>query len=134
MGDRGKVHFELARIFRAQRGWLVRIPVEDGSTLEFRYPTRRAARYFAAVFRLKPTWFPPPHAVIRPAPPPPALSPSQAAPRTRTAFTPERKLKLWIAGDSLVVNPGYSIVRAAAASPVIEPVGTPTPRFSGRQW
>ncbi len=66
MGDRGKVHFELARVFRAQRGWLVRIPVEDGSTLEYRYATRRAARYFAAVFRLRPTWFPPAHAVVSP--------------------------------------------------------------------
>jgi hypothetical protein len=60
---------------------------------------------------------------LPPPPPPPALTPAQPAPRARTAFTPERKLKLWIAGDSLVVNPGYSIVRAASGSPVIEPVG-----------
>jgi hypothetical protein len=60
---------------------------------------------------------------LPPPPPPPALTPAQPAPRTRTAFTPQRKLKLWIAGDSLVVNPGYSIVRAASGSPVIEPVG-----------
>lgn len=43
--------------------------------------------------------------------------------QARLAFTPQRKLRLWIAGDSLVITPGYSIVRAAAASPVIEPVG-----------
>jgi hypothetical protein len=59
---------------------------------------------------------------LPPTAPPPAATPAQPAPRTRTAFTPERRLRLWIAGDSLVVNPGYSIVRAAAASPVIEPV------------
>jgi hypothetical protein len=41
----------------------------------------------------------------------------------KLAFTPERKLRFWIAGDSLVVTPGESIVRAAGASPVLEPVG-----------
>ena len=38
-------------------------------------------------------------------------------------FTPQKKLRLWIAGDSLVITPGYSIVRAAGGSPVIESVG-----------
>lgn len=51
-----------------------------------------------------------------PAQPPPAKA-------RKVAFTPKRKLRLWIAGDSLVITPGYSIVRAAGASPVIEPVG-----------
>jgi hypothetical protein len=32
-------------------------------------------------------------------------------------------MRLWVAGDSLVVVPGQSIVRAAGASPVIDPVG-----------
>jgi hypothetical protein len=32
-------------------------------------------------------------------------------------------MRLWVAGDSLVVVPGQSIARAAGASPVIEPVG-----------
>jgi hypothetical protein len=50
-----------------------------------------------------------------PAPKPPAAP-------AKVAFTPNKKLRLWVAGDSLVITPGYSIVRAAAASPVIEPV------------
>lgn len=48
-----------------------------------------------------------------PAPAPPALP----------VFTPKRKLRLWVAGDSLVLTPGYSLVRAAGASPVIQSVG-----------
>ncbi len=35
----------------------------------------------------------------------------------------QRKLRLWVAGDSLVITPGYAVVRAAGASPVIESVG-----------
>lgn len=51
--------------------------------------------------------------------------PAKPAPtgRRKVAFTPKRRLRLWIAGDSLVITPGYSIVRAAGASPVIDPVG-----------
>jgi uncharacterized protein len=51
----------------------------------------------------------------KPAPP--------TKPTRKLAFTPERKLRLWVAGDSLVIVPGLSIVRAAGASPVIEQVG-----------
>jgi hypothetical protein len=54
--------------------------------------------------------------------PPPTTKPSPAAP-ARISFTPKRKLRLWVAGDSLVITPGYSIVRAAGASPVIQSVG-----------
>ena len=43
--------------------------------------------------------------------------------RPKLAFTPKKKLRLWVAGDSLVITPGYSIVRAAGASPVIQSVG-----------
>lgn len=49
-----------------------------------------------------------------------------AAPARRAskpAFTPKHKLRLWVAGDSLVITPGWSVVRAAGASPVIQPVG-----------
>ena len=53
--------------------------------------------------------------VPAPTTPPPA--------RPKLAFTPKRKLRLWVAGDSLVITPGYSIVRAAGASPVIQSVG-----------
>jgi hypothetical protein len=50
-----------------------------------------------------------------PAEPPP--------PPPREKFSPKKKLRLWIAGDSLVVVPGQSLLRAIGASPVIEPVG-----------
>jgi uncharacterized protein len=46
-----------------------------------------------------------------------------AAPR-KLAFSPKKKLRIWIAGDSLVITPGFAIVRAAGGSPVMEPVGT----------
>jgi hypothetical protein len=49
--------------------------------------------------------------------------PARARAPKRVAFTPERKLRLWVAGDSLIIVPGFSIVRAAAGSPVIESVG-----------
>ena len=42
----------------------------------------------------------------------------------RKAFSPDKRLRLAIAGDSLVVAPGLSIVRAAIASPAVEAVGT----------
>ena len=35
----------------------------------------------------------------------------------KVAFTPERKLRLWVAGDSLVITPGYAIVRAVGREP-----------------
>ena len=49
--------------------------------------------------------------------------PVVAKPPAKRTFTPKKKLRLWIAGDSLVIVPGYSIVRAAIASPVIQSVG-----------
>jgi hypothetical protein len=62
---------------------------------------------------------PPTPSTSAPAQPPPA----RATPRVKIAFTPTRKLRLWIAGDSLVVVPGHAIAGAAGASPVIESVG-----------
>jgi hypothetical protein len=53
--------------------------------------------------------------------PPPVSTPSKPK---KLAFSPKRKLKIWVAGDSLVITPGYAIVRAAGASPAMEPVGT----------
>jgi hypothetical protein len=41
----------------------------------------------------------------------------------RRAFAPGRPLRLWIAGDSLVIEPGYALQRAALATPVITSVG-----------
>ena len=45
-------------------------------------------------------------------------------PPRKPAFSPKKKLRIWIAGDSLVITPGYAIVRAAGSSPAMEPVGT----------
>lgn len=50
---------------RGTAGWLVSVPTEDGGALEYVYPTRKRARYIAAVFRMGPTWFPPPHRLRR---------------------------------------------------------------------
>lgn len=71
--------------------------------------------------------------VVVPTPSPkptPLLEPVQKptphpkpAPAPRVAFTPTKKLRLWIAGDSLVITPGYAIVRATQATPVIQSVG-----------
>jgi hypothetical protein len=45
------------------------------------------------------------------------------APPKRERFSPKRKLRLWIAGDSLVVVPGESLLRAAAGNRAITAVG-----------
>jgi hypothetical protein len=50
--------------------------------------------------------------------------PTTPAPPQKPAFSPKKKLRIWIAGDSLVITPGYAIVRAAGSSPAMEPVGT----------
>jgi uncharacterized protein len=70
-------------------------------------------------------------AVPAPAPrargPRPVLETGAAVPTDptvgRRAFTPARPLRLWVAGDSLVVEPGYALQRAALATPVITSVG-----------
>jgi hypothetical protein len=54
---------------------------------------------------------------------PPPTPPQGTTPTAKRVFTREQPLRLWVAGDSLVVVPGQSIVRAAGASPVIEPLG-----------
>jgi hypothetical protein len=46
------------------------------------------------------------------------------APITRQKFSPKRPLRFWVAGDSLVVVPGESLLRAADGSPPLEPIGT----------
>ena len=55
--------------------------------------------------------------------PKPGAKPAVTKPPGKVAFTQKKKLRLWVAGDSLVITPGYSIVRAAGASPVITSVG-----------
>jgi hypothetical protein len=71
--------------------------------------------------------------VAVPAPPPRARGPRSvletgaAVPTDptvkRKAFAPARPLRMWVAGDSLVVEPGYALQRAALATPVITSVG-----------
>jgi uncharacterized protein len=41
----------------------------------------------------------------------------------RAAFNPRHKLRLWVAGDSLVITPGWAIIRAAGKARAILPVG-----------
>lgn len=53
-------------------------------------------------------------------PKPPVTSP--AAPPRREKFTPTRKLGVWIAGDSLVVVPGESLLREVAGNRAITAV------------
>ena len=52
-------------------------------------------------------------------------TPKPTSPTTprKVAFTPTKRLRLWVAGDSLVIVPGFAVVRAAGASPVLESVG-----------
>jgi hypothetical protein len=49
--------------------------------------------------------------------------PEPAGPPPRTAFSPAKPLRVWIAGDSLVVVPGESILRAVGESRAIRPIG-----------
>jgi hypothetical protein len=61
-----------------------------------------------------------------PSSPPAPATPqpkANAKPPKKLAFSPDRKLRLWVAGDSLVITPGYAVVRASGASPAIESVG-----------
>jgi hypothetical protein len=62
-------------------------------------------------------------ATPRPSTPRPSTPRAPTKSPRKAAFTPERKLRLLIAGDSLVITPGYAIIRAAGASPVMDPVG-----------
>lgn len=53
----------------------------------------------------------------------PADAPPPPTPPEKLAFSPQRQLRIWVAGDSLVQVPGFAIVRAAGADPVMQPVG-----------
>jgi len=71
---------------------------------------------------------PPTPAPAKPTPTPrksPATSGGSKTPAKprKEAFTPKRKLKIWVAGDSLVITPGYAIIRAAGTSHVMQSVG-----------
>jgi hypothetical protein len=56
-------------------------------------------------------------------PAPSAPKPTTPVAPRRLAFSPENKLRLWVAGDSLVITPGLSVLRAAIASPAIASAG-----------
>lgn len=48
----------------------------------------------------------------------------------RPAFSPSHKLRIWIAGDSLVIEPGWAILRAAGRARSILPVAPPDGRVA----
>jgi hypothetical protein len=56
---------------------------------------------------------PPTHRRARPPGPPP-----------KPAFGPGRPLRLWVAGDSLAITPGYAILRAVEGNRAVRPVAT----------
>ena len=56
------------------------------------------------------------------APPPTKPVTTPAAPAKRERFTPRKPLRLWIAGDSLVVVPGESVLREIAGNRAIDAV------------
>jgi len=66
---------------------------------------------------------PPPLAV----PPPRAPAHRRArppGPPPKPAFGPRRPLRLWVAGDSLAITPGYAILRAVEGNRAVRPVAT----------
>jgi hypothetical protein len=60
-------------------------------------------------------------AVAAPGPKPTPVTGPTDAPK-RLKFTPKKKLRIWIAGDSLVVVPGESVLRAIAGNRAFDPV------------
>jgi hypothetical protein len=64
-------------------------------------------------------------AVVIPEPTPeePAVSEQPPEPPKRVKFSPSRKLRVWIAGDSLVIVPGQSLLRAVAGNRAVASVG-----------
>jgi hypothetical protein len=81
--------------------------------------------------------------IVLPAPPPPGDTPvlghGTAPPALPTGeripappspqepekvvFTPRNKMRLWIAGDSLVITPGYAVYRALGGNDAVEKLG-----------
>jgi hypothetical protein len=64
---------------------------------------------------------PPPQTRSRPAEETGAAVPGEAG--KGRAFSPSDPLRLWVAGDSLVIDPGYALERAALASRAMKSVG-----------
>ena len=61
-------------------------------------------------------------AVAAPQPKPATPVTAPAEPPNRVKFTPKKKLRMWIAGDSLVVVPGESVLRAIAGNRAFDAV------------
>jgi uncharacterized protein len=55
-------------------------------------------------------------AVSVPQSPKPTTPTNPSQPPKRVKFTPQKKLRIWIAGDSLVIVPGESVLRAIAGN------------------
>ena len=49
--------------------------------------------------------------------------PAEPAEPERVVFTPRNKMRLWIAGDSLVITPGYAVYRALGQNEAVEKIG-----------
>ena len=49
--------------------------------------------------------------------------PAEPAEPARVTFTPNDRMRLWIAGDSLVITPGYAIYRALGRNEAVEKLG-----------
>ena len=56
----------------------------------------------------------------KPRPTTPVATPDE--PQKRVRFTPKKRLRIWIAGDSLVVVPGESVLRAIAGNRAFDAV------------
>jgi uncharacterized protein len=52
-----------------------------------------------------------------------ATTPTEPDPPEKQVFTPESPMRLWIAGDSLVITPGYAVYRAFGRNDAVETVG-----------
>jgi uncharacterized protein len=59
----------------------------------------------------------------QPAPPPTSATPPAQPPARKVKLTPKRPLRVWIAGDSLVIIPGFAIQRATAGNRAIVQAG-----------
>ena len=66
-----------------------------------------------------------------PSPAEPAQTETEpSAPPKRERFTPRNPLRLWIAGDSLAIVPGQSILREISGNRAVEPIGEIEGRLS----
>ena len=54
--------------------------------------------------------------------PPPVSAPEEPKPQ-KAVFTPDDPMRLWVAGDSLVITPGYAVYRALGGNDAVERVG-----------